>query len=137
MPIILPVGTVFFVIKFYIDFSHRVKYGDPYSSGQPRHNNYTVRSSLVKYLLGCCMLYLLINSLIFTASNSSKVPSYISFAAFGISAVACVFYWRKWQAEKENRFKRPGSALMSRGDIEPRHIEENYMHPLEQRYPAP
>ncbi len=97
LPLILPFGLLFFVIKFGVEFNQRVILRQSYYSADIRHCGNTIRSSIVKYCFTAGVLYLLINSLVFTASPDSMVLSYVSFGLFGLWLIVTVFFWRKWR----------------------------------------
>ena len=98
LPLILVVGLIFFMIKFSTEFNQRVILNKKmYFSADFKHSNTTVRGSLVKFLFSSCVLYLLINSLIFTASPNSKILCYCSLVALGIAFVVTVYFWKKWR----------------------------------------
>jgi hypothetical protein len=135
LPLILPLGLIFFIVKFYVDFNQRVILRQAYYSADMRHSDNTVRSSVVKYLFTAGVLYLLINSLIFTASTEGMKISYASFALFGIWFLVCVLFWLRWRLNSGAKVGVKYDSSLLGFDI--KELSELYMHPLEQTFPSP
>jgi uncharacterized protein YacL len=131
MPVIIFLGLVFFIIKFYIDFNHRVMFSNLYKSNEPRHNNYTMRSSMIKYLLSSCVMYLLLNTLVFNSSEVTNVHFYTNLLMLCVTLVVCVCYWKQWLVRKGPKPTRTNSSLLINEDLESRLLNDIYLHPLE------
>jgi hypothetical protein len=104
-----------------------------------RHSDNTVRSSVVKYLFTAGVLYLLINSLIFTASSEGMNVSYASFALFGIWFLVCVLFWLRWRLNSGAKVgvKYDSSLLEHREGFDIKELSDLYTHPLQQTFPSP
>lgn len=62
-----------------------------------KHSNNTVRSSIVKYLFCSCVLYLVVNALIYSASPDSITLCYITIGLSGIAFIVCIYFWIRWK----------------------------------------
>ena len=85
------------------------------------------------------VLYLLINSLVFTASPEGMNVSYASFGLFGVWFLICIFFWFKWRLMRDPKVgvKYDSDLLEHKEGLDPKVLSEMYRHPLETTYPSP
>ena len=107
--------------------------GKTYFSADMRHSNNTVRSSVVKYLFCSCVLYLFVNSLVFSASPNSMNLCYISIGLSVVAFILCVFFWIRWKLATNpkigNNFDEE-QLLAHKERFDLSKLAENYRHPL-------
>lgn len=103
-----------------------------YFAADIRQSNYTIRSSIVKYLFCSSVLYLLINSLVFTATKNNKPQFYISISAFAVSFLVCIFFWKKWKLMKDPRIgkKYDASVMSPKPYFDQGTLANKYVHPV-------
>ena len=113
-----------------------------YFSSDHRYSNTTVRGSLVKFLFSSCVLYLLVNTLIYSASPESITLCYISVVLMLIGFCITIYYWKKWKLGVDPKIgkKYDNKNLEHVGIIEGFDMQvlvDLYEHPLTRIFPSP
>lgn len=101
LPLIIPLGLLFFFIKFSVDFNQRIILKQVFYAADMKHSDNTLRSSIIKFLFTAGVLFLMINSLVYTAYSGTFDIAYASFALFGLWFLVCIFFWIKWKLMKD------------------------------------
>mmetsp|Transcript_10403 Transcript_10403/g.10425 ORF Transcript_10403/g.10425 Transcript_10403/m.10425 type:complete len:484 (+) Transcript_10403:580-2031(+) len=139
-PLIIVPTFIFFILKYYFDFNHRILLGRVYFSQDMRHSNNTVRSSIVKYMFCSVVLYMTCCSLIFNSSEDTKVLVWLYAGLTVVAFVACVFFWRKWKLVNKPQIGNIFNEEQISNNKERfnlKHLSEMYRHPIETLYPSP
>jgi hypothetical protein len=79
------------------------------------------------------------NSLIFTASDSSLDISYASFAVCGVCFFICIGLWKKWSLIKNPKvgLKHDPNNFLHKQGFDMKQLALMYNHPLEKTFPSP
>lgn len=111
-----------------------------YFAADIKHSKYTIRSSLVKFLFCSIVLYLLINSLIFTANGAKSVEFIVSILAFCLAFIICIYFWIRWKLKKDPKIgKKFDVANMEANPnkFDLTALADYYIHPTMLKYPSP
>mmetsp|Transcript_9021 Transcript_9021/g.6795 ORF Transcript_9021/g.6795 Transcript_9021/m.6795 type:complete len:505 (+) Transcript_9021:1275-2789(+) len=139
VPIIIPFGLIFFVIKFSQDFTQLVSLSKYYFAADLRQSSHIVRSTILIYTFSGVAVYLLVNALIYCSADASFVLFYWELGLFLIWFILCVFFWVRWELTRATKVgvKQNQEELEHNNCFNMSTLWELYRHPLEVNNPSP